>query len=245
MIKNLVSVRQFTTDNCVSVSFDPFGFSVKDLKTGALLQRCDSVGDLYPCTPTQMASDSALTTVSLPTWHRRLGHPGSSILQFLHSRRFISSSTNKLSICHACQLGKHCRLSFSSSLSKTSRVFELIHSDLWTSSVTSLSRFKYYILFLDDFSHFYGFSRCVPNLKFIPYSVIFACMSKINLKLTFNRFNVIMDANLITIFSLPTFNTMALIFVFLVLTHLRRTGKQNDLFAQLITLFARFFSKHL
>jgi hypothetical protein len=31
IIKNLVSVRQFTTDNNCSVDFDPFGFSVRDL----------------------------------------------------------------------------------------------------------------------------------------------------------------------------------------------------------------------
>ncbi|XP_074359608.1 uncharacterized protein LOC141699659 [Apium graveolens] len=31
LIKNLISVRQFTSDNKVSISFDPFGFSVNDL----------------------------------------------------------------------------------------------------------------------------------------------------------------------------------------------------------------------
>ena len=50
IIKNLISVRQLTTDNNVSVSFDPFGFSVTDFKTGIPLMRCDSVGDLYPVT---------------------------------------------------------------------------------------------------------------------------------------------------------------------------------------------------
>src|SRR6266487_1718598 len=34
LIKNLVSVRKFTTDNNVCVIFDPFGFSVNDLQTG-------------------------------------------------------------------------------------------------------------------------------------------------------------------------------------------------------------------
>lgn len=34
LIKNLVYVRRFTTDNHVSVEFDPFGFFVKDLQTG-------------------------------------------------------------------------------------------------------------------------------------------------------------------------------------------------------------------
>jgi hypothetical protein len=31
IIKNLISIRQFTTDNNCSVDFDPFGFSVRDL----------------------------------------------------------------------------------------------------------------------------------------------------------------------------------------------------------------------
>jgi hypothetical protein len=31
IIKNLVSVRHFTTDNNCSINFDPFGFSVRDL----------------------------------------------------------------------------------------------------------------------------------------------------------------------------------------------------------------------
>ncbi|KAJ9553280.1 hypothetical protein OSB04_017325 [Centaurea solstitialis] len=128
LIKNLISVRRFTIDNSVSVEFDPFGFTVKDLKTGSFLQRCDSDHhDLYPVLPPapRSALASANVAVSFDVWHRRLGHPG-----------------------------KHYRLPFSLSTTKTSRVFELIHSDLWTSPVTSLSGFKYYVLFLDDFSHF-------------------------------------------------------------------------------------------
>ncbi|XP_074293032.1 uncharacterized protein LOC141619924 [Silene latifolia] len=39
LIKNLISVRKFTVDNFVSVEFDPFGFTVKDLKTGTPLLR--------------------------------------------------------------------------------------------------------------------------------------------------------------------------------------------------------------
>ncbi|KAJ9560232.1 hypothetical protein OSB04_005392 [Centaurea solstitialis] len=41
--KNLISVKRFTIDNSVSVEFDPFGFTVKDLKTGSFLQRCDMI----------------------------------------------------------------------------------------------------------------------------------------------------------------------------------------------------------
>ncbi|KAJ9563084.1 hypothetical protein OSB04_008244 [Centaurea solstitialis] len=157
LIKNLISVRRFTIDNSVSVEFDPFGFTVKDLKTGSFLQRCDSDHhDLYPVLPPtpRSALASANVAVSFDVWHRRLGHPGAAIFQYLVSRKFITCSSRTSTLCHACQLGKHCRLPFSLSTTKTSRVFELIHSDLWTSPVTSLSGFKYYVLFLDDFSHF-------------------------------------------------------------------------------------------
>lgn len=73
MVKNLISVRQFKTDNSVSVEFDPFGFSVKDFKTCKLLQHSNSVGDLYPVLPmSQSFLATALAAVSTHTWHRRL-----------------------------------------------------------------------------------------------------------------------------------------------------------------------------
>jgi hypothetical protein len=31
IVKNVLSVHQFTIDNLVSIEFDPFGFSIKDL----------------------------------------------------------------------------------------------------------------------------------------------------------------------------------------------------------------------
>jgi hypothetical protein len=33
LVKNLVSVRQLTRDNNISIEFDPSGFSIKDLNT--------------------------------------------------------------------------------------------------------------------------------------------------------------------------------------------------------------------
>jgi hypothetical protein len=47
LIKNLISVRQFTRDNLVSVEFDYFGLSVKDYLTKAEIARFNSSGDLY------------------------------------------------------------------------------------------------------------------------------------------------------------------------------------------------------
>jgi hypothetical protein len=43
---------------------------------------------------------------------------------------------------------------FSSSTTRTTRPFELIYCDLWTSPVLSTSGFKYFLVILDDFTHF-------------------------------------------------------------------------------------------
>src|SRR6185295_4448568 len=57
-------------------------------------------------------------------------------------------------LCHACQLGHHVRLPFSSSSSHATRAFDLVHCDLWTSPVLSLSGYQYYLVVVDDFSHY-------------------------------------------------------------------------------------------
>jgi hypothetical protein len=66
LIKNLVSIRQLTGDNNVSVEFDPTGFSIKDLPTQTVKLRCDSPGDLYPFwLPPQAFSVSSPASVEL------------------------------------------------------------------------------------------------------------------------------------------------------------------------------------
>ncbi|GJZ18481.1 ribonuclease H-like domain-containing protein [Tanacetum coccineum] len=154
IIKNLISVRQFTRDNNCTIEFDAFGFSVKDYLTRHILIRCDSSGDLYPVTKSSTSPIAFLST-SASTWHQRLGHPGDQVLRSLISSRFISCNKEKTShICHACQLGKHVKLPFHSSDSIVEHHFDIIHSDLWTSLIISSSGFKYYVLFLDHFSHY-------------------------------------------------------------------------------------------
>ncbi|GKB76778.1 ribonuclease H-like domain-containing protein, partial [Tanacetum coccineum] len=135
IIKNLISVRQFTRDNNCTIEFDAFGFSVKDYLTRHILLRCDSSSDLYPVTK-PLTSPSAFLSTSASTWHQRLGHPGDQVLRSLVSSHFISCNKEKSShICHACQLGKHVKLPFHSSDSTVEHCFDIIHSDLWTSPI--------------------------------------------------------------------------------------------------------------
>lgn len=50
IIKNLISVRKFVTGNFCSLEFDPFGFTLKDLRTRKKLLRCNSPRPLYSVT---------------------------------------------------------------------------------------------------------------------------------------------------------------------------------------------------
>jgi hypothetical protein len=157
IIKNLISVCRFTTDNKCSIEFDPFGLSVKDLQTRSVIARCNSMGDLYPFFSPTPTSTTALTAVasSATLWHRRLGHIGHEALSKLISYHAIScNKRDDTHVCHACQLGRHVRLPFSVSNSRASRPFDLIHCDLWTSPVVSVSGYKYYLIILDDCTHF-------------------------------------------------------------------------------------------
>jgi hypothetical protein len=43
---------------------------------------------------------------------------------------------------------------FSTSTSRVVQAFDLVHCDLWTSPVLSLSGYKYYLVIMDDYSHF-------------------------------------------------------------------------------------------
>jgi hypothetical protein len=160
IVQNLLSVRQFTTDNSCSMEFDPFGLSVKDLATRTLLVRCDSPRPLYtlrlPASPSSTSAPPVLAaTASSVTWHRRLGHPGRDVMSKLSSSTSVSGCRGSFEhLCHACQLGRHVRLPFPTSSSREASTFDLIRCDVWTSPVINISGYKYYLLILDDFSHY-------------------------------------------------------------------------------------------
>ncbi|GKD38726.1 ribonuclease H-like domain-containing protein [Tanacetum coccineum] len=143
IIKNLVSIRKFTTDN---------KFTVRDYHTRQTLLRCDSTGNLYPL---HVAAAFALLNNNHSLWHQRLGHPGDNVIQTMSSRGLVSyNKQNTQHLCRACQLGKQTKLLFQRSTSIVTSPFNIIHSDLWTPPVSSMSGYKYYVLFLDHYSHF-------------------------------------------------------------------------------------------
>jgi hypothetical protein len=152
--KNLISVRRLTRDNSVSIEFDPFSFSIKDLHSKMVLLRSDSTGDLYPLRSPFAASASHYFHVSVDLWHARLGHPGRPALSsILNSFDFACEPTHNHS-CTACRIGKHVRQLFNESSTVSPYPFCRLHCDVWTSPVLSNSGFQYYLVVLDDYSHY-------------------------------------------------------------------------------------------
>jgi hypothetical protein len=125
-----------------------------------VITRCNSSGPLYmmrlPSHPAPLLPVSAPSALvaSASTCYRRLGHPGVDGLSKLSHDSSVVCSRRTQDICHACQLGCHIRLPFISYNSCADNNFDLIHCDLWTSPIVSVSRYKYYLVILDDHSHF-------------------------------------------------------------------------------------------
>jgi hypothetical protein len=84
-----------------------------------------------------------------------------------------SRRTHDLS--HACQLGRYICLPFVSSNSHADNNFDLIHCDLWSSPVVSVSGYKYYLVILNDHSYFvWTFPLRVKSDTFSALSNFFA-----------------------------------------------------------------------
>lgn len=98
------------------------------------------------------ANDGASKTV----WYRRLGHSTMQVLNYIAKVCNLPINGNgDFMFCESCQLGKTHNLPFNISRSKPAQSFDLIHSDLWgPAPFTSTDDYRYYILFVDDFSKY-------------------------------------------------------------------------------------------
>jgi histone deacetylase 1/2 len=95
--------------------------------------------------------------VSRDMWHSRLGHPASQVVQHvLHSNDLpsITESSKNKSVCDACQQGKSHQLPFSMSTCVTKHPLEIIYSDVWGPAQVSVSGHRFYVSFVDAYSHF-------------------------------------------------------------------------------------------
>ena len=64
----------------------------------------------------------------------------------------LSSPLSSFTHCNACSCNKSHKISFSSSTLTSSHPLELLFSDVWTSHVSSIDGFQYYIIFVDHYT---------------------------------------------------------------------------------------------
>ncbi|CAH9142791.1 unnamed protein product, partial [Cuscuta epithymum] len=152
---NLMSIQKLCADNNCFVIFDKNSVCVKDKISGKVLLRASSNGGVYPISLSSYSPVALASHVAPgPVWHRRLGHCGTRILDRLRKTGNILSNSHFSHDCISCRLGKSQRLPFQEVWHKSTSPLYLIHSDVWQSPVLSTSGFKYYVLFIDDFSRF-------------------------------------------------------------------------------------------
>ena len=120
IVQNLISVCKLSTDNNVSIEFNPHGFNVKDFPTRRLIMTSSSPDPLYPFHGNPTTSGTAFHTTSGDLWHRQLGHPGKASLVSLSMTLLPDCNNARSSSCTASQLGRQQGLSFPSSNNVTS-----------------------------------------------------------------------------------------------------------------------------
>jgi hypothetical protein len=214
-----------------------------------MIVRSNSIGPLYmmrlpgSLTPSSnvvaalAAVPHTLTAIAPTTWHRRLGHPGPNTLSSLSRSSFIQCTGKKHGFCHACQLGKH-TLPFCSSSHHAKHPFDLIHLDLWTSSVVSVSDSKYYLVILDDFTHYlWTFPLNLNMTPSLLCSISFP-MCLLNSVGLSKLSNVTTDGSLTTLPPASSSCRTTHSFGCCVLTCPHKRVKLNVLFIQLIMSFA-------
>jgi len=98
------------------------------------------------------------TPASLHIWHQCMGHISHSALKAHGLKALkgldIDNTTVAPAVCHGCELGKSTHQPFPRSTKKSSRILEIVHSNLaGPMQSKSIQGSKYTATFIDDFLH--------------------------------------------------------------------------------------------
>jgi transposase InsO family protein len=91
--------------------------------------------------------------------HRRLGHPSKEVLRHAkdHTKGFpdgIKIPNTSNDVCPGCAQGKMPSASHPPSITRATTPFKQIHSDLKSFPLPSYAKYKYFIVFLDDYTSY-------------------------------------------------------------------------------------------
>ena len=147
---NLISINKLTRDlNCL-ITYSDNSITLQDRSTGRTIGIGREFQGLFHLS-LPSSSTSCTSTDTHLLIHSRLGHP--NIFKF----RVMVPRISSLSPieCESCQLGKHTRVPFPKRLDQWTKFpFKLVYTDVWSPSRTeSTLGFRYFVTFIDDYSH--------------------------------------------------------------------------------------------
>jgi histone deacetylase 1/2 len=156
--KNLLFIHRLTLDNHVFLEFHPFLFFINDPVAGRTLFKGPCHGGLYPLMPFSTGSSKQVfSTIKLSssTWHRRLGHPSSFVVQQIIRKNKLSHLPEiNPYVCDSCQLAKSHQLPYPVSTSVSIVPLEQVFSDVLGPAPISVGKHAYYVRCIDDYSKF-------------------------------------------------------------------------------------------
>lgn len=133
---------------------------MKDFHTEAIILQEATKDTIYKWSYSLPSTQSIIVfsflKVLVDQWHQHLGHPLFSILSHLVSTKTLPMLAFYLSkfLCNSFHCNKTHKLPFSSLSFSSSYPLELLYSDIWTSLVTSIDEYKYYVIFVYHYSHY-------------------------------------------------------------------------------------------
>jgi hypothetical protein len=145
---NLLSISKITRELNCDVIFSSNKVTFQDRESGKKIgEGCLQNGLYYLDENTNKCHVSLNLVDRDKLLHLRFGHPSDQVLNKLFSYKLDSKNGD------ICKFSKQTRLPFSSSINKSEKCFDLIHSDVWgPARVDSYNHFKYFVTFIDDFS---------------------------------------------------------------------------------------------
>ena len=177
---NLLSASKLAKQLCSSIVFTPTSCYIQDHLKSNLLELGKETGGLYLAdsapTSTKSALQSTLSkqcmTIS-ELWHCRLGHPSSQHMSHIQSLPCKGS----ISICQVCPQAKQHRNSFPSSSSRTNKIFEMLHVDIWGPYGTpTYDGFKFFLSIVDDYSRATWVFFIITQKQCFFYVGVFHCL---------------------------------------------------------------------
>eukprot|EP00882_Tetradesmus_deserticola_P015113 GHRQ01016090.1.p1 GENE.GHRQ01016090.1~~GHRQ01016090.1.p1 ORF type:complete len:398 (+),score=167.13 GHRQ01016090.1:114-1196(+) len=157
---NLLSVPQLASKG-VKVEFGSECIGTLD---GEVILTGQRTGNVYTVTSSSMAAPAAFVAKTPETpelWHQRLGHLGHDNLERLVHENLVKGinlkhgafKAEKYDVCGPCALGKQQRLPFpSEGGGKTTRILDLVHTDICGPIETTKGGNRYFVSFVDDYS---------------------------------------------------------------------------------------------